>query len=97
MDEMKNAIEKIMNGIKINAFDAVLVDMSQLDQEIVIKPSLNYFLSNSIFVLIHNINNYHNHNLYIWLLRSPHHALITFDLGMHNGYAVFERRQFPSI
>jgi hypothetical protein len=91
-------VKKIKEENDINFFfDVLLIDGSESKHPLVVNGAVNKELCKTRFVLLHDINNIHNHENYDRLLKSCDYLPVDENPGLRNGYAIFEKRTSADV
>jgi hypothetical protein len=86
-DELENIIKKIKQENKIDFFDIVLVDGSELSAKI----NLSNELMSAKIVILDDINISFNQKNYSFLLTSNAYIIDAENISLRNGYAIFKK------
>ena len=89
--ELEKLIQKIKKDNQLDYFDAVLIDGSELEDQVTITGLVRNELHAARFVLLDDINkagNYQNHD---GLLRDSTFLLVDHNPGLREGYSIFKK------
>ena len=82
-------IKKIKSENKIIFFDVVLIDGSEFTGESELDE-----VYGAKFILLDDINTFKNHKNYHKLLNDPNYKLLSQNIHVRNGYAIFQQEKF---
>lgn len=89
--ELEKLVQKIKQDNQLGFFDVVLVDGSELEDQVTVTHLVRKELHAARFALLDDINkasNYQNHD---GLLRDPNFLLVDQNPGFRGGYSVFRK------
>lgn len=85
-DNVENSIKLIKQEHKINFFDVVFIDASELTLSVELED-----LFGAMFVLLDDINSFQNYKNHQNLINKNNYILVTQNPSLRNGYAVFKK------
>lgn len=89
--ELDRIITRICDEHRIDHFDLLLIDGSELENRLDDTNMIDHPLRRAKCVLLDGINAHCNHANYAKLIEDPAYFLVDRDLDRRNGYAIFER------
>jgi hypothetical protein len=90
-DQLEQTVRRIKEENQINFFDAVLIDSSELSQEITNNAEPSSELYGAGFILLDDINTFYNYKNHDRLLRDMNYVRVAENPGLRNGYSIFRR------
>ncbi len=90
-DTLRRTIRTIKEANHVEAFDAVVIDASELSLEIDISGSLYEEICAARFVILEDINTPEAHNAYSSLLTNTAYVLLDHNPDLRKGYAIFAK------
>jgi len=90
--ELDRIVNKTMAENQISFPDFLLIDGSELIDQLAGTGSLSKELHGARFVVLDDIDRRYNHENYNELLRDSNYVLVEHNPGLRNGYAIFEKR-----
>jgi hypothetical protein len=91
VEELAKSIRSIKELNRIDSFDAVLIDGSEVQDQKSMDPTLVEELDRARFVLLDDINKWYNYQIHERLLQDANFELVACNPGWRNGYAFFKR------
>jgi hypothetical protein len=85
-EKTENGIKKIKQEHEINFFDVLLIDGSEFSDF-----AESDELYKSRFILLDDINTFHNYKNYQKLLTEPNYKMVIQNICLRKGYAIFQR------
>ncbi|MGB7712280.1 MAG: FkbM family methyltransferase [Microcoleus sp.] len=85
----QGGIKKIKAENQIVFFDVVLIDGSEFTGEAELDE-----VYGAKFILLDDINTFKNHKNYHKLLNDPNYQLLSHNINLRNGYAIFQQEKF---
>jgi hypothetical protein len=90
-DELEGTVRRIKREKQITYFDAVLIDSSEVSDEITANVHLKDVLHGAKFVLLDDINSFCNYQNRRRLLTDANYVLFAENPDLRKGYAIFRR------
>jgi hypothetical protein len=90
--ELAATVKKIKEENRIDAFDVLLIDGSELGHQFDCNGALDQELMGARFVVLDDISGSYNHGNYSRLLNNSLYVLVEHNPGLRNGYAIFEKQ-----
>lgn len=90
-DDLEGTVRRIKQEKQISNFDAVLIDSSEVSDEITVNVHLNDGLHGARFVILDDINSFCNYQNHRRLLTDRNYILVAENPDLRKGYAIFER------
>lgn len=85
--KLESEIKRIKQENRIDCFDVVLIDSSQLTNKI----ELDDIFCEAGYVLLDDINDFQNYKNHNRMLRDTNYVLVAQNPGLRNGYAIFKK------
>jgi len=90
--EFKDTVKKIKEENRIDSFDILLIDGSELGHQFDCNGALDKEVMGARFVVLEDISGSYNHRHYSRLLTSSLYSLVEHNPELRNGYAIFEKQ-----
>jgi hypothetical protein len=90
-DDLEGTVRRIKQEKQISNFDAVLIDSSEVSDEITVNVHLNDGLHGARFVVLDDINSFCNYQNHRRLLTDRNYVLVAENPDLRKGYAIFKR------
>jgi hypothetical protein len=91
-EELESRIKEIKEENRISFFDVLLIDGSELADQLDVADTVAKELHASRLVILDDINEKYNHRNYDVLVKYGNYVLADYNPSLRNGYAIFERQ-----